>query len=73
LTATRQNFFPPAPAPQTTRRDERRHHETLLVAIQVLDGIAPGICVVSVLVIADLARGTGRFNLTLGAITTALG
>jgi predicted MFS family arabinose efflux permease len=28
---------------------------------------------VSVLVIADLTRGTGRFNLTLGAITTAVG
>ncbi len=29
--------------------------------------------VVSVLVIADLTRGTGRFNLTLRAITTAVG
>ena len=46
----------------------------LLVAIQVLDGIAAGIFgVVSVLVIADLTRGTGRFNLTLGAIATAVG
>jgi predicted MFS family arabinose efflux permease len=46
----------------------------LLVAIQVLDGIGAGIFgVVSVLVIADLTRGTGRFNLTLGAITTAVG
>ena len=45
-----------------------------LVAIQVLDGIAAGIFgVVSILVIADLTRGTGRFNLTLGAITTAVG
>jgi len=45
----------------------------LLVAIQVLDGIGAGIFgVVSVLVIADLTRGTGRFNLTLGAITTAV-
>jgi predicted MFS family arabinose efflux permease len=44
----------------------------LLVAIQVLDGIGAGIFnVVSVLVIADLTRGSGRFNLTLGAITTA--
>ena len=42
-----------------------------LVAIQILDGIGAGIFgVVSVLVIADLTRGTGRFNLTLGAITT---
>jgi predicted MFS family arabinose efflux permease len=46
----------------------------LLVAIQVLDGVGAGIFgVVSVLVIADLTRGTGRFNLTLGAITTAVG
>jgi hypothetical protein len=38
----------------------------LLVAIQVLDGVGAGIFgVVSVLVIADLTRGTGRFNLTL--------
>jgi MFS family permease len=29
--------------------------------------------VVSVLVIADLTQGTGRFNLTLGAIGTAVG
>ncbi|HEY2525741.1 MAG TPA: MFS transporter, partial [Candidatus Binataceae bacterium] len=46
----------------------------LLVAIQVLDGIGAGIFgVVSVLVIADLTSGTGRFNLTLGAIATAVG
>ena len=47
---------------------------SLLVAIQILDGVGAGIFgVVSVLVIADLTRGTGRFNLTLGAITTAVG
>src|SRR6202044_2212188 len=46
----------------------------LLVGIQVLDGVGAGIFgVVSVLVIADRTRGTGRFNLTLGAITTAVG
>jgi MFS family permease len=45
-----------------------------LVAIQVLDGVGAGIFgVVSVLVIADLTRGTGRFNFTLGAISTAVG
>jgi MFS family permease len=45
-----------------------------LVAIQILDGVAAGIFgVVSVLVIADLTRGTGRFNLTLGAIGTSVG
>lgn len=46
----------------------------LLVGIQILDGIGAGIFgVVSVLVIADLTEGTGRFNLALGAITTAVG
>jgi len=45
-----------------------------LVGIQILDGIAAAIFgVVSVLVIADLTKGTGRFNLTLGAVTTAIG
>jgi predicted MFS family arabinose efflux permease len=45
-----------------------------LVAIQVLDGVGAGIFgVVSVLVIADLTQGSGRFNLALGAITTAVG
>jgi predicted MFS family arabinose efflux permease len=44
-----------------------------LVAIQLLDGIGAGIFgVVSVLVIADLTHGSGRFNLTLGAISTAV-
>ena len=47
---------------------------SLLVAIQILDGVGAGIFgVVSVLVIADLTHGTGRFNLTLGAISTAVG
>lgn len=45
-----------------------------LIAIQVLDGIGAAIFgVVSVLVIADLTRGSGRFNLTQGAVTTAVG
>jgi predicted MFS family arabinose efflux permease len=45
-----------------------------LVAIQTLDGVAAAIFgVVSVLVIADLTQGSGRFNLTLGAIATAVG
>lgn len=39
-----------------------------------MDGVAAAIFgVVSVLVIADLTRGTGRFNFTLGAIATAVG
>jgi predicted MFS family arabinose efflux permease len=45
-----------------------------LVAIQTLDGIANAIyLVVGVLVIADLARGTGRFNLLLGSLGVAQG
>jgi MFS family permease len=45
-----------------------------LVAIQILDGVAAGLFgVVSILVIADLTQGSGRFNLTLGAISTAVG
>jgi predicted MFS family arabinose efflux permease len=50
------------------------HHTVALVGIQVLDGVGAGIFgVVSVLVIADLTKGSGRFNLTLGAISTAVG
>jgi predicted MFS family arabinose efflux permease len=50
------------------------HHTVALIAIQVLDGVAAGIFgVVSVLVIADLTQGSGRFNLTLGAVSTAVG
>jgi predicted MFS family arabinose efflux permease len=50
------------------------HPTVALVAIQILDGVAAGIFgVVSVLVIADLTQGSGRFNLTLGAISTAVG
>jgi MFS family permease len=45
-----------------------------LVSIQILDGVGAGIFnVVAVLVIADLTRGTGRFNVTQGAIFTAVG
>jgi MFS family permease len=46
----------------------------MLIAIQILDGVGAGIFgVVSVLVIADLTEGSGRFNLALGAISTAVG
>jgi MFS family permease len=45
-----------------------------LVGVQLLDGIGAGIFgVVSVLVVADLTKGTGRFNLTQGAVATATG
>lgn len=45
-----------------------------LIAVQTLDGIGAGIFgVVSVLMIADLTRGSGRFNSAQGAISTAQG
>src|SRR5438552_361879 len=50
------------------------HDPRYLVAVQALDGIGAGIFgVVSVIVIADLTRGTGRFNLAQGATATATG
>lgn len=49
-------------------------HPLYVIAIQVLDGIGAGIFgVMFVLVIADLTRGTGHFNLALGAATTIQG
>lgn len=45
-----------------------------LVSVQILDGIAGGIFgVLSVLMIADLTKGTGRFNITQGLLNTAIG
>ncbi len=42
--------------------------------MQILDGIAAGIFgVLWVLVVADLTKGTGRFNFMQGAISTATG
>jgi predicted MFS family arabinose efflux permease len=50
------------------------HETAALVAIQILDGVGAAIFgIVSVLVIADLTQGTGRFNLTQGAIGAAVG
>jgi MFS family permease len=45
-----------------------------LLAVQILDGVANSIFgVVSILVIADRTRGTGRFNFAQGALATAVG
>jgi MFS family permease len=45
-----------------------------LIAVQCMDGLGAGIFgVVGVLIIADLTRGTGRFNAAQGAIATAQG
>ena len=45
-----------------------------LVAVEALDGIGTGVAgVVTVLIISDLARGTGRFNFLQGAMQACLG
>jgi len=45
-----------------------------LVGIQSLDGVANGIFgVIFLLVLADLTRGTGRFNVAQGALTALIG
>ena len=50
------------------------HNTGSLIAIQLLDGVANAIFgVVSVLVVADRTRGTGRFNLVQGGLATAVG
>ncbi len=47
---------------------------TLLVAIQILDGVGAGIFgVLSILIVSDLTKGSGLFNTTQGAIATAVG
>jgi predicted MFS family arabinose efflux permease len=47
---------------------------TLLVVVQLLDGVTAAVFAVMVpLVIADLTRGTGRFNLGQGIVGTATG
>ena len=44
------------------------------VIIQLLDGVANAIFgVVSILVVADRTRATGRFNLVQGSLATAVG
>jgi MFS family permease len=46
----------------------------VLTAIQLLDGIGAGIFgVVSILMIADLSKGTGRFNLLQGVVYSSIG
>ena len=45
-----------------------------LVSVQILNGVAGGIFgVLSVLMIADLTKGSGKFNLTLGLINMSIG
>ena len=50
------------------------HATLVLIAIQILDGVANAIFgIVSILVIKDRTHGTGRFNLAAGALATAVG
>ena len=50
------------------------HAAGALIAIQILDGVANAIFViVSILVIKDRTRGTGRFNIAAGALATMVG
>jgi MFS family permease len=47
---------------------------SIVIAVQVFDGIAAAVLgVIFPLVIADITRGTGRFNLALGIVGTAMG
>ena len=47
---------------------------SLLIAVQILDGVTASVFAVMVpLVVADLTRGTGHFNLGLGILGTATG
>ena len=42
--------------------------------MQILDGVAGGIFgVLSILMVADLTKGTGGFNLTPGMVATSIG
>jgi MFS family permease len=50
------------------------HGTVYLIAVQSLDGVGAAIFgVLWVIIISDLAKGTGRFNLLQGAIQSALG
>jgi MFS family permease len=50
------------------------HNTESLIAIQILDGVANAIFgVVSILVVADRTRATGRFNLVQGSLATGVG
>lgn len=45
-----------------------------LVAVQLLDGVGAGLLgALLPVMVADLTRGSGRFNVSLGAVTTAMG
>jgi len=50
------------------------HNPFYIVAVQLFDGVGAGVFgVLYAIVVADLTRGTGRYNLALGVIATAQG
>jgi len=50
------------------------HDSGWLIAVQLLDGVGAGIySVLTPLVVADVMRGTGRYNLAQGAVATMTG
>lgn len=50
------------------------NHPAWLVGVQLLDGVGAGIFgALFPIVVADITRGTGRFNISQGAIATAQG
>jgi MFS family permease len=50
------------------------HNTASLIAFQLLDGVANAVFgVVSILVVADRTRATGRFNLVQGSLATVVG
>lgn len=50
------------------------HNEYYLIALQSMDGVAAAIYgVLLTLVVADIAKGTGRFNFMQGAVQSAMG
>jgi predicted MFS family arabinose efflux permease len=50
------------------------HDPNVLVVAQLLDGVSGAVFGVLVpLVVADVTRGTGHFNLALGIVGTAIG
>lgn len=50
------------------------HNQYYLIGLQALDGVAMAIYgILLTLVTADLAKGTGRFNLLQGAVQSAMG
>jgi MFS family permease len=49
-------------------------HSAWLIGVQLLDGVGAGVFgAITPLVIADLMRGTGRYNIAQGAVATAQG